>query len=110
MMPAYGVSEAHGFPIYYELMYIDEAMAEETSANEDYRDDFGDTFDDYLSAQLELVRATYDAGLARGTAFSVRAPTGEFGASISLHDVRRIDHDRFELARASGWAAESCGR
>jgi hypothetical protein len=47
------VSEVHGFPIFYELTSLDEALAQETSANEDFRQDFGDTFDDYLSAQLE---------------------------------------------------------
>jgi hypothetical protein len=104
------MSEAHGFPIYYELLSLDEARGREASANEDYREDFGDGFDDYLSAQLEMVRSTYDAGLVWGTAFSVRAPTGEFGASISLQALRRIDHEQFEMARADGWCAESRDR
>jgi hypothetical protein len=104
------MSEAHGFPIYYELLSLEEALGREALANEDYREDFGDGFDDYLSAQLEMVRSTYDAGLVWGTAFSVRAPTGEFGASISLQAVTRIDHELFEMARADGWSAESRSR
>jgi hypothetical protein len=109
-MPSYGMSEDHGFPIYYELLSLDEALSGEASANEDYREDFGDGFDDYLSAQLEVVRSTYDAGLVWGTAFSVRAPTGEFGAAIPLQAVTRIDHEQFEMARVDRWGAESRGR
>jgi hypothetical protein len=104
------MSEVHGFPIYYELLSLDEALSQEALANEDYREDFGDGFDDYLSSQLEIVRSTYDAGLVWGMAFSVRAPSGEFGASISLQAVTRIDHGRFEMARADGWGATSRDR
>jgi hypothetical protein len=103
------MSEAHGFSIYYEFLSLDEALGRETAANEDYREDFGDGFDDHPSAQLQMVRSTY-AGLVWGTAVSVRAPTGEFGASISLQAVTRIDHERFEMARADRWGAESRGR
>jgi hypothetical protein len=60
---------------------LEEALGREALASEDYRGDFGDGFYDYLSPQLEMVRSIYDAGLVWGTAFSVRAPTGEFGAS-----------------------------
>ncbi len=40
--------ERYGFPIFYELLSLDAALAEEESAIESDRDDFGDRVDAYL--------------------------------------------------------------
>lgn len=60
-MPTYAESklapERYGFPIFYKLLPLDAALAEERSAIEADRDDFGDKFNDYQAAQLDRVRS-----------------------------------------------------
>jgi hypothetical protein len=80
-MPTYAESklaaEHYGFPIFYELLPLDVALAEEASAIESDRDAFGEEFDGYQASQLDMVRSVYAAGSAAGTAYSVRVPNGE---------------------------------
>jgi hypothetical protein len=108
-MPTYAESkfapENYGFPIFYELLPLDAALAEERSAIESERDDFGDKFDDYQAAQLDRVRSIYAAGSAAGTAYSVRAPTGEWSSAIPLTELTPLSFEQFDAARASGWLA-----
>lgn len=89
-MPTYAESklapEHYGFPIFYELLPLDDVLAEEASAIEPDRDAFGDGFDDYRASQLDLVRSVYAAGSAAGTAYSVPAPHGEWSSAIVLAD------------------------
>jgi hypothetical protein len=58
-MPTYAESklapEHHGFPIFYELVPLDAALAEEASAIESDRDAFGEEFDGYRASQLDMV-------------------------------------------------------
>lgn len=93
--------ERFGFPIFYELLSLDEALAEEASANEPYRDDFGDDFLTYLASQLDRVREVYAAGHVAGVAYSTRAPTGEWSSAIALADLAPLSSAEFEAARAA---------
>jgi hypothetical protein len=106
-MPAYAESklapEHYGFPIFYELFPLDDALAEEASAIEPDRDAFGDEFDAYRASQLDMVRSVYAAGSAAGTAYSVRAPNGEWSSAIVLADLKPLSPEQFDAARASGW-------
>ncbi len=106
-MPTYAESmlapERYGFPVFYELLSLDAALAEEESAIESDRDDFGDRFNAYLASQLDMVRAAYAAGSAAGTAYSVRAPTGEWSSAIPLADLTPLSLEQFDAARVSGW-------
>jgi hypothetical protein len=56
-MPTYAESklapEHHGFPIFYELLPLDIALAEETSAIESDRDALGEQFDAYRTSQVD---------------------------------------------------------
>lgn len=106
-MPTYAESklapENYGFPIFYELLPLDVALAEEASAIESDRDDFGEEFDAYRTSQLDIVRSVYAAGSAAGTAYSVRAPNGEWSSAIALADLASLSLEQFEAARASSW-------
>lgn len=95
--------EHYGFPIFYELLPLDAALAEEASAIESDRDAFGDEFDAYRASQLDTVRSVYAAGSGAGTAYSVRAPDGEWSSAIALADLIPLSPEQFEAARASGW-------
>jgi hypothetical protein len=97
--------EHYGFPIFYELLLLDAALAEEASAIESDRDAFGEKFDAYRTSQLDMVRSVYAAGSAAGTAYSVRAPHGEWSSAIALADLAPLSPEQFEAARASGWLA-----
>ena len=92
-----------GFPIFYELLPLDAALAEEASAIESDHDAFGEEFDAYRTSQLDMVRSVYAAGSAAGTAYSVRAPNGEWSSAIALADLAPLSPEQFEAARASGW-------
>jgi len=102
-MPTYAEStlaaEHYGFPIFYELLPLDAALAEEESAIESDRDDF----DAYQASQLDRVRSIYAAGSAAGTAYSIRAPTGEWSSAIPLAELTPLSLEQFEAARAGGW-------
>lgn len=100
-MPSYAQSSLNA--TYYELLSLDEALELERAANDQYRDDFGDDFADYLGSQLELVHATYDAGRASGTVYSIKAPKGEFSSSIYLRELVPLSQSQFESARERGW-------
>jgi hypothetical protein len=106
-MPTYAEStlapEHHGFPIFYELLPLDAALADEASAIESDRDAFGEEFDAYRASQLDMVRSVYAAGSAAGSAYSVRAPNGEWSSAIALADLALLSPEQFEVARASGW-------
>ncbi len=106
-MPTYAESklapEHYGFQIFYELLPLDAALAEEASAIESDRDTFGEEFDAYRTSQLDMVRSVYAAGSAAGTAYSVRAPNGEWSSAIALADLAPLSPEQFEIARASGW-------
>ncbi len=108
-MPEYAESESapddYGFPIFYELLSLDEALASEEEASEDDRDTFGESFDSYLAGQLKRVRATYAGGYVWGTAFSARAPEGEFSSAIPLVDLKLLSKEQYQAARARGWLA-----
>lgn len=95
--------ERFGFPIFYELLSLDEALTEEASANEAYRDDFGDDFETYLASQLDRVREIYAASHVAGVAYSTRAPMGEWSSAIALADLVTLSSAQFEAARAGGW-------
>jgi hypothetical protein len=95
--------ERFGFPIFYELLSLDEALAEEASANESYRDDFGDDFDTYLTSQLDRVREIYAAAHVAGVAYSTRAPIGEWSSAIALADLAPMSRAEFEAAREGDW-------
>jgi hypothetical protein len=62
-MPTYAESklapEHYGLSIFYELLPLDAALAEEASAIESDRDAFGDEFDAYRASQLDMVRSVY---------------------------------------------------
>jgi hypothetical protein len=106
-MPTYAesklASEHYGFPIFYELLPLEAALAEEASAIESDRDAFGEEFDAYRASQLDMVHSIYAAGSAAGTAYSVRAPNGEWSSAIALADLAPLRPEQFEAARASGW-------
>jgi hypothetical protein len=110
-MPTYAESklapEHYGFSIFYELLPLDVALAEEASAIESDRDAFGDEFDAYRASQLDMVRSVYAAGSAAGTAYSVRAPDGEWSSTIALADLTPLSSEQFDAARASGWLTPS---
>jgi hypothetical protein len=78
-------------------------LAEEASANESYRDDFGDDFDAYMASQLDRVREIYAAAHVAGVAYSTRAPTGEWSSAIALADLAPLSSAEFEAARAASW-------
>lgn len=99
--------EHYGFAIFYELLPLDVALAEEASAIESDRDAFGDEFDAYQTSQLDMVRSIYAAGSAAGTAYSVRAPNGEWSSAIALADLTPLSPEQFDAARASGWLTPS---
>ena len=92
-----------GYPIFYELWSLDEALADEEACGEPDRDVFGDDFDAYLAGQLKRVGTIYAEGYVYGTAFSSRAPSGEFSGGIPLATLVSISQEEFEAARASGW-------
>jgi hypothetical protein len=95
--------ERFGFPIFYKLLSLDEALAAEESAIESARDDFGDKFDAYQASQLDWVRSIYAAGFTWGTAYSIRALTGEWSSSILLAELTPLSREQFDAARARGW-------
>jgi hypothetical protein len=97
--------ESYGFSVYYELLSLDQALASEEASNQQYSDDFGDDFPAYLASQLDIVRSTYARGSVRGTAYSVRAPTGEFSSSIPLTDLLPLTQMQFDAVKTSGWSA-----
>jgi hypothetical protein len=88
--------------IFYELESLDDALASEAVACESDREDMGDAFDGYLAGQLKIVRDLYARGGVWGTAFSMRAPHGEFG-TIALSQLTPISREQFERARECGW-------
>lgn len=106
-MPTYAESklapEHYGFPIFYELLPLEVVLAEEASAIEPDRDTFGQEFEAYRTSQLDMVRSVYAAGSVAGTAYSVRAPNGEWSSAIALADLAPLSPEQFEAARASGW-------
>jgi hypothetical protein len=57
-MPTYAESklapEHYGFPIFYELLPLDAALAEEASAIESDRDAFGEEFDGHQASRLGM--------------------------------------------------------
>ena len=101
-MPSYATSSVDGLAVFYELLSLEEASAEERAADEQYRE-LGPDFAAHLTAQLEIVHATYAAGLAWGTAYSARAPHGEFGTHV-LDGLNKLSYQKFQVARESGWA------
>lgn len=105
-MPSYAASHIDGLAVFYELLSLEEAIAEERAADERYREELGSGFEAHLKAQLEIVRATYAAGLAWGTAYSARAPAGEFGTHV-LDGLQAMSRERFEAARERAWAGGS---
>lgn len=58
--------EHYGFPIFYELLPLDIALAKEASAIESDRDAFGEEFDAYRTSQLDMVRSVYAGRVHRG--------------------------------------------
>lgn len=106
-MPTYAESKLapkhYGFRIFYELLPLDVALAQEASAIEPDREAFGAEFEAYRTSQLDMVRATYSTGSAAGTAYSVRAPNGEWSSAIALADLAPLSPEQFEAARACGW-------
>jgi len=86
-----------------KLLSLDEALAAEESAIESSRDTFGDDFDTYQASQLDGVRSVYAAGFTWGTAYSIRAPTGEWSSSIPLAELMPLSREQFDAARARGW-------
>lgn len=108
-MPTYAEStiapDEYGFPIFYELLSLDEALASEQDACESDREIMGNAFDGYLASQLRHVRDTYANGQVWGTAFSTRAPGGEWGSTIALTELRTLSKEQFETARQHGWLA-----
>ena len=105
-MPSYAASDADGLAVFYELLSLEEAVAEERAADEQYREELGPGFDRHVAAQVEIVRATYAAGLAWGTAYSARVPDGEFGTHV-LEGLWVLSRERFLAARENGWLATS---
>lgn len=88
-MRSYAEAEfQYGYPIFYELWSLDEALADEEACGE--REVFGDEFDAQMASQLARVRTIYKEGYAYGTAFSSRAPTGEFSGGIPLRTLVSI--------------------
>ncbi|HUA74364.1 MAG TPA: hypothetical protein VL988_06375 [Solirubrobacteraceae bacterium] len=110
-MPTYAQSRTapsdYGFPIFYEILSLDEALAEEDSAIAMDREVFGDGFEGFRAGQLNRVRALYESGAASGTAYSVRAPEGEWSSAIPLADLLPIVAEQFNAARASNWTPTS---
>ncbi|HEY5193625.1 MAG TPA: hypothetical protein VIJ39_07105 [Solirubrobacteraceae bacterium] len=110
-MPTYAESklapEHYGFPIFYELLPLDAALAKEASAIESDRDAFGEEFDAYRISQLDMVRSVYAAGSAAGTAYSVRAPNGEWSSAIALADLAPLSPEQFQAARTSSWLTQN---
>lgn len=106
-MPTYAESKIapheYGFPIFYELLSLDAALASEEDACESDREIMGNAFDGYLAGQLRHVRDTYANGQVWGTAFSTRAPEGEWGSTIALAELRALSKEQFEAARERGW-------
>jgi hypothetical protein len=105
-MPTYAESKLapkrYGFPIFYELLPLDAALAEAASAIESDRNTFGEKFDAYRVSQLEMVHSVYAAGSVAGTAYSVRAPNGEWSSAIASADLAPLSPEQFETARAGG--------
>ena len=96
--------DEYGFPIFYELLSLDEALASEEDACESDREIMGNTFDGYLASQLRHVRDTYANSYVWGTAFSTR--DGEWGSTIALAELRALSKEQFKAARERGWLAE----
>jgi hypothetical protein len=108
-MPTYAESKfatnEYGFPIFYEVLSLDEALADEADSCGDDRESLGNAFDGYLAGQLRRVRDIYQADHVWGTAFSSRAPEGEFGTSIAVAELTPLSEEQFEAARGRGWLA-----
>jgi hypothetical protein len=103
-VPSYASSDIDGLVVFYELLSLKEAIADELDADEQYRQELGPGFEAYLARQLEIVRSAYAAGLAWGTAYSAQAVEGEFGSYV-LDGLRGLRRQEFQAARNSGWAA-----
>jgi len=93
----------YGFPIFYEVLSLDEALADEANACEDDREAMGNAFDGYIAGQLRRVRDIYKTDHVWGTAYSVRAPEGESGTSIALAELKPLSKEHFDAARKRGW-------
>jgi hypothetical protein len=105
-VPSYATSDVDGLAVFYELLSLEEAIAEERAADEQYREELGAGFRAHVEAQLEIVRATYAAGLAWGRAYSTRTPDGEFGTHV-LAGLQALSREQFQAARERSWTVTS---
>jgi hypothetical protein len=108
-MPSYAESkialDAYGFPIFFEVLSLDEALASEAAACEGDRELMGNAFDGYLAGQLQQVQDIYASGRVWGTAFSARVPDGEWASTIALVELRVLSKEQFEAAHERRWLA-----